>query len=192
MSIRQQVRDVYSEVADEPSKKQPFPCGEWFAASVGYPQEVLDALPDQVKASFTGVSNIAIVAEISECSTVLDLGCGAGLDSFVTAGRVGPGGHVIGLDFSRAMVRKAGASAQDLGIQNLDFLAGDAESLPIASESVDVVLVNGIFNLNLDRSSIFRELGRVVKPGGQVFAAELIAIDGASAPVEAAPENWFS
>jgi arsenite methyltransferase len=105
---------------------------------------------------------------------VLDLGCGAGLDSLIAARRAGLSGKVIGVDFSTAMLDRARKAAKKACIQNASFEQTGAECLPLSPASVDVALVNGIFNLNPERESIFRELARVLRPGGVVYAAELI------------------
>ena len=122
---------------------------------------------------------------------MLDLGCGAGLDSLIAAWRVGLAGKVTGLDFSDAMLRRARGAAAEAGLDHVQFQRAEAERLPLPDGSVDIALVNGIFNLNTARAAIFRELARVVRPGGAVFAAELIL--RGSAPAEPARlSDWFS
>jgi ubiquinone/menaquinone biosynthesis C-methylase UbiE len=129
---------------------------------------------------------------LPEGATVLDIGCGAGLDSLIAARRVGPTGQVTGLDFSPAMLTLAEQSAAETGLANLKFVCGEAEKLPLADRSVDIVLVNGIFNLNPDRTAVFREIGRVTRPGGMVYAAELVL----TAPLKRRKlrrvDDWFS
>ena len=96
--------------------------------------------------AFAGVSNVSVTAAISVGATVLDLGCGAGLDSLVASLRVGPGGQVVGIDFSEAMIARARRAAAEIGANNVDFQLADAERLPLGDASVDVALINGIFN----------------------------------------------
>ena len=105
---------------------------------------------------------------------MLDLGCGSGLDTLIAAQRTGAAGRVYGVDFSSAMLERARRAAADVAPENVEFLQADAERIPLPDASIDVALVNGIFNLNRLRSELFRELARVVRPGGQVFGAELI------------------
>jgi ubiquinone/menaquinone biosynthesis C-methylase UbiE len=115
-------------------------------------------LPAVAVEAFVGVSNVAVFASLPPGARVLDLGCGAGLDSLIAARRVGPAGRVIGIDFSDSMLTRAGQAAAALGV-NVTVCRGDAERLPLETGSIDVALVNGIFNLNPARTEIFREQG---------------------------------
>jgi ubiquinone/menaquinone biosynthesis C-methylase UbiE len=159
---------------------------------VGYPPDLLADLPSISVDAFCGVSNVAVFADIPEGSVVLDLGCGAGLDSLVAAGRAGPGGRVIGVDFSASMVASARRAAAEAGVETVEFHEADAERLPIDDGSIDVALVNGIFNLNPARDAIFRELARVVRPGGVVYGAELILREPLPADVRESETDWFA
>ena len=190
--LRDLVREAYSSAAADPASKHPFPVGRAFAESVGYPGELLDAIPTTAVDGFAGVSNVSLFAEIAEGATVLDLGCGAGLDSLIAARRAGPDGKVYGIDFSPSMLDRARAAAADAGLSNLELRQADAEHLPLSDTSIDVALVNGIFNLNPNRSAIFRELARVVRPGGTVFCAELILSEPLPETERACPTNWFA
>ena len=175
-STRDAVRHAYSKVARKPEDSHPFPVGGRFAKSVGYPAALLKTIPRQSIESFSGVSNVSVFAEIDEAMTVLDLGCGAGLDAMVARERVGPRGRIIGVDFSADMVFKARQAIEEVGADNLDFVLAGGESLPLETGVVDLALVNGIFNLNPHRTRLFRELARVVKPGGTVWSAEIILV----------------
>jgi len=172
--LRQKVREVYSKAATNPKSKLPFPVGRAVAEQVGYPKELLDSLPDTVSESFAGVSNVSLFAEIPAGATVLDIGCGAGLDSLVAARKAGENGTVTGVDFSEEMIAKARESVSITSNKNIEFHNAPAESLPFQARFFDVVLANGIFNLNPLRDKIFGEIKRVLKPGGSVFAAEII------------------
>lgn len=172
--LRDQVRQAYSAAADEPRSKHPFPVGRKFALSVGYGAELLSTLPADAVDGFCGVSNVSLFAEIPEGARVLDLGCGAGLDSLVAAGRVGPTGKVIAVDFSETMLERARGAAEKHGARNVEFRRAGAEDLPVEDRSIDVALVNGIFNLNPARERIFASLARVVRPGGAAYVAEII------------------
>ncbi len=190
--IRDKVRDAYSAVADRPTETHPFPVGRAFAESLGYPAELLDSLPAVAVHAFAGVSNVSLFAEIQTGATVLDLGCGAGLDSLIAARRVGPTGKVTGVDFSDTMLDRARAAADEAQVDNLTFRKADAEQLPLSDASVDVALVNGIFNLNPARESIFRELARVVRRGGTAYAAELILARPLPAEINQSDADWFA
>ena len=190
--LKEGVRRAYSAAAAHPEFEHPFPVGRGFAESLGYPPEQLAELPAISVDAFAGVSNVAVTAEIPLGATVLDVGCGSGLDSLIAAAKTGPLGRVIGVDFSGTMLDRTRRGAAEAGLFNIEILEADAERLLLGDASVDVALVNGIFNLNPERDAIFRELARVVRPGGVVFAAELIlrGPQEASQPTDEA--NWFA
>ena len=123
---------------------------------------------------------------------VLDVGCGAGLDSLVAARRTGPEGRVTGVDFSEAMLLKAREAAAELGVENTEFREGEAQRLPLEDASIDVALVNGLFNLNRDRVSIFSELARVVRLRGTLFVAEIVLREVLEAEETRDETNWFA
>jgi arsenite methyltransferase len=190
--VRHKVRDAYSAAAVCPIETHAFPVGRQFAESLEYPAALLANLPAACVEAFAGVSNVSMFAEIPKGSVGLDLGCGAGLDSLIAADRTGSQGCVVGVDFSASMLSRARRSALEAGIGNVVFCQADAEKLPLRDESVTVVLVNGIFNLNVARQSIFRELGRVVRRGGAVYAAELILKQALPAEEQTSESNWFA
>ncbi len=191
-SLRDAVREAYSAVAERPEDEHPIPVGRRLAENLGYPRELLESMPSVSADAFAGVSNVSVFADIPPGVTVLDLGCGAGLDSLVASRRVGPNGRVIGVDFSDSMLARARRGAKELKANNVDFCRSDSESLPLENGSIDVVLVNGIFNLNTDREAIFQELARVVRPGGAVYAAEIILRESLSEEVKKNEINWFA
>jgi arsenite methyltransferase len=190
--LREGVRKAYSAAAENPLDEHPFPVGRHFAESLGYPPDLLAASPSLAVDAFSGVSNVAVFAEFQVGITVLDLGCGSGLDSIIAAKRVGTNGKVIGADFSAAMLFRARQAAMEIGIDNIGFCQADAEKLPIDDGSLDLILVNGIFNLSLDREAILRELARVVRHRGVVYAAELILHEPLPQEIRASETDWFA
>jgi len=190
--VRQAVWAAYSDAAADPEGAHPFPVGRALAQGLGYPKDALDGVPECSVVAFTGVSNVAIFAELSAGDTVLDLGCGAGLDSLIAARRVGDTGRVVGVDFSQLMLDRARSGARAAGVRNMALVLAGGERLPLRSGSVSVALVNGIFNLNPAREAIFAELARVLRPGGAVFGAELVLREPARAPRELDRLNWFA
>ncbi len=190
--LRCGVRESYSGAATNPKGRHPFPVGDDFAISLGYPKELLAAIPARSRESFVGVANVSVFAELPVGVTVLDIGCGAGLDALIAARRVGPTGQVTGLDFSPAMLALAEQSAAESRLTNLKFICAEAEKLPLADRSVDIVMVNGIFNLNPDRAGVFREISQVVRPGGMVYAAELVLTGPLKKKRLRRVDDWFS
>jgi arsenite methyltransferase len=200
--LRHKVRDAYSAAALYPDETHAFPVGRGFAQSLGYPAGLLAGFPAASVEAFAGVSDVSLFAEIRKGSSILDLGCGAGLDSLIAANRTGPEGRVVGIDFSFSMLSRARQGAAEAGMSNVVFCQADAENLPLRDESIGIVLVNGIFNLNSvpladargsdTRQSIFRELGRVVRRGGVVYSAELILKEPLSQKEQASESNWFA
>lgn len=190
--LKGRVRKAYSEAADAPLGKHPFPVGRQFAESLGYRSEWLAALPQASVEAFAGVSNVSVFAEIGRGATVLDLGCGAGLDSLIAAEKTGAGGKVVGVDFSETMLVRARQAGGEMRERRIVFCRADAERLPLVDGRVDVAMVNGLFNLNPRRTAVFSELARVVRPGGRVYAAELIAVERPGEDSEMHESNWFA
>lgn len=186
------VKKAYSSAAERPAEQHPFPVGRAFAESLGYPKEWLESLPACSVDAFAGVSNVSIYAEIPAGSTILDLGCGAGLDTMIAARRTGPAGRVIGIDFSGSMLDRARRAAREADLVNVEFRESPAEHLLLTDGEIDVALVNGIFNLNPHREAIFSELFRVVRRGGRVYAAELILTEAAIDSSPATEADWFA
>ena len=192
LKLLEGVHRAYSAAAESPQDEHPFPLGRDFAASLGYPLDLLDDLPSVALDVFTGVSNVSVFAEIPLGATVLDLGCGGGLDSLIAAQRTGVQGNVVGVDFSDAMLTRARQAVQESGLVNVMFHQGEAAAIPVETGSIDVALANGIFNLNPDRTSIFRELARGLRPGGKVYVAELILKEALAVVPKVSESSWFA
>lgn len=192
MHLRDKVHGAYSAATEHPQEEHPFPVGWKFAESVGYPPELLASLPGVACDAFAGVSNVSVFADLPVGATVLDLGCGAGLDTLIAAQRIGSTGKVIAVDFSEAMLVRARDAVVKAGTTNVEIRQADAEQLPIQYGEIDVALVNGIFNLNPARDVIFRELARVVRRGGAVYAAELILSQPVPSETRANEKDWFA
>jgi arsenite methyltransferase len=190
--LRDKVRGAYSSAAEQPKEKHAFPVGKQFAESLGYPADLLASLPSVACDAFAGVSNVSLFAEVPVGATVLDLGCGSGTDTLIAARRVGPTGRVIGVDFSTTMLSRARQAVAESGVVNVELRESDAERLPISDGEIGVAIVNGIFNLNPARDAIFRELARVIKPAGTVFAAELILSQPLPSEARASETDWFA
>lgn len=175
--IRDKVRRRFVTVALDPQAPQRHPTGPDSAKRLGYDPAEIDALPASVTESFAGVGNPLALGDLRPGEAVLDLGCGAGLDSVLAARRVGPTGRVVGVDATAEMVAKARTGAAAAGVANAAFHHGEAERLPVADGTVDVVISNGVFNLCLDKPKVLAEVYRVLKPGGRLQMADILLGD---------------
>jgi len=173
--LRSEVSSVYSRVATDPDGEFHFHRGPAYAANfLGYDAEELAALPLATTASFAGVANPHAIASMVAGETVVDIGCGAGMDLLLAARRVGPGGHAIGIDMTEAMRDRARGSAEAAGLTNVEVRQADATALPFPDASVDVVISNGVLNLVPEKEKAFAEIYRVLRPGGRLQLADIV------------------
>lgn len=189
--IKQAVKEKYSEVASNPQAKFNFPVGRKFAESVGYSGELLDKLPASMWESFTGAGNPQPYIDIKRGEKILDLGCGAGLDLYLYAQATGPEGQVYGVDISEDMIAKTRRNMETLNVQNVEFLCAAADSIPLPDGSVELVAVNGIYNLSPDKTAVMREVARVLRPGGRTVFAEIVLKAPLPEEIRKNINDWF-
>jgi SAM-dependent methyltransferase len=182
-ALRAEVRDKYREVAVHPDGEFHFHTGRPLAARLGYDGSVVDGLPDRAVESFAGVANPFSLRALQPGERVVDVGSGAGFDSFVAASQVGPEGQVVGVDMTVEMLAKSRGTAAELGLGQVSFREGLAEAMPVEDGWADVVISNGVFNLCLDKGAVFREVWRVLCPGGVLQFADIA--NGNPVPAEA-------
>jgi arsenite methyltransferase len=172
--LRDAIQEEYAEVATDPEKGFHFHTGRPLARLLEYADEWLIGIPESSIQSFAGTGNPFNLGELITGERVVDVGCGAGIDSLIAAKKVGPEGRVIGVDMTLAMLEKARQAANETGLANVEFREGYAEALPVGEGWADVVISNGVLNLMPDKAAVLEEMSRVLKPGGRLQIGDIL------------------
>ncbi len=189
-TLRHEIQKEYREVAAHPDKGFHFHTGRELAKIVQYREEWLSTVPEDVLASFAGTGNPFSMGEMKPGENVVDLGCGAGIDSFIAASQVGPTGAVVGIDMTPEMLAKGQAAAVKAKLPQLAFKAGYLEEIPVPAGWADVVISNGVVNLCPDKAAAFREIYRVLKPGGRIQIGDILVSKPVSESGKRKIELW--
>jgi arsenite methyltransferase len=171
--LRSEIQRTYADVSTQPDQEFIFPTGRAWALDLGYPQDLLARVPEASCESFAGVANPFLMEALQPGEDVLDVGCGAGMDSLVAAQMVGATGSVTGIDMTPEMVAKARGSIGEMGLGTVTVGEGSAEHLPFDDASFDVVISNGVIDLIPDKDAVFSEITRVLRPGGRIQLADV-------------------
>jgi len=189
--LRREIQSIYARVANDPSADFHFHRGPAYAAGMlDYDADALGALPDQTTASFAGIANPLRIVPLAPGASVVDVGCGAGMDLLLAARAVGSVGRVIGIDMTEAMAARAAAGARALGLDNVDVRIGDVLDLPVESESVDYVMSNGVINLTPDKVRAYSEIFRVLAPGGHFLYGDIVVATELSESIRRNIDLW--
>ncbi|MFO7952146.1 MAG: arsenite methyltransferase [Bacillota bacterium] len=189
-SIKKFVSEAYGNIASEGNSccgpPSCAPDQKAYLTGIGYSAEEIDKIPEEANLSL-GCGNPTAMAQIKEGESVLDLGCGAGADCFLAAKKVGPEGRVIGVDMTPEMIEKARESSMN----NVEFRLGEIENLPLADNSADIIISNCVINLSADKSRVFEEIFRVLKPGGRISISDIALTEELPSPIKESEQAYL-
>ncbi len=188
--IEEGIREKYVKVAVSPEGLFHYPTGRAGLEALRYDPKLIRALPEPVAAAYCGVGNPFTLGPIHSGEAVLDIGCGAGVDTIMAALMAGPSGSGTGIDLVPEMLERAQENARLAGALNVEFMEGSAEELPFSDNTFDVVISNGVFNLVVDKVKALGEVYRVLKPGGRFMLADQVLAGELPKDTQARIENW--
>lgn len=188
--LEAKVKDMYRAVAEQPHATYHFEMGRALAERLGYDPEVLDQVPQAAIESFAGVGHHFDLADLQPGEHVLDLGSGSGMDAFVAARAVGPTGRVTGVDMTPEQLAKAERLRVAGEFHQVVFTEGYIEDLPVEDGSIDVVISNGVINLAADKPRVFREMARVLRPGGRLAISDIVTRVQLSSSIVCNTDLW--
>ncbi len=191
IKIEEGIRDKFSKVAVSPEGLFQYPTGKKGLEQLEYEEDLIKKLPNEVISSYCGVGNPFSLGEIHQGEMVLDVGCGAGVDSIIAGFMVGPNGSVDGIDIVPEIIARAEKNLCLTKLNNVIFHTTTGGKLPFNDSTFDVIISNGVINLIPDKETILKEIFRVLKPEGRVMLADQVAIGSIKTDMKARLANWF-
>lgn len=185
------INEKYASVATSPEGQFKYPTGSKGLEALNYDKALTEKLPNEVASSYCGVGNPFSLGKINKGEQVLDIGCGAGVDTILAAIIVGPKGSVSGVDIVAGMIARAESNLQMMALDNVKFQQVSGENLPFSDDTFDVVISNGVINLIPDKEAALSEIIRVLKPAGRLMVADQIAAGNVQKDIKARLANWF-
>ena len=191
IKIQEGIRDKFSKVAVSPEGLFKYPTGKKGLQKLEYDEDLIEKLPDEVVASYCGVGNPFSLGEIHQGEVVLDVGCGAGVDSIIAGLMVGPQGSIDGVDIVPEIIARAERNLSSTKLNNVNFHITTGDKLPFGDSTFDVIISNGVINLIPDKETILKEIFRVLKPEGRLMLADQVAVGSIQTDLKARLANWF-
>lgn len=189
--VNESIQEKYAEFSVSPEGKFSYLIGRAGLEALNYDPGIIQLLPDRVVATYCGVGNPFTLGPVNRGETVLDIGCGTGVDTFVAAKSIGTKGTAVGIDMTWQMLVRARKNLQKISLRNVFFQKASAEDLPFPEENFDVVISNGVFNLIPDKLEALKEVARVLKPFGRIMIADQILTGVLPEDTESRIESWF-
>jgi arsenite methyltransferase len=189
--IEEGIRSKYVKVAENPEGLFKYPTGRAGLETLRYDFPLIRSLPEDVVSSYCGVGNPFSLWPINEGEAVLDIGCGAGVDTLLAAMMVGPSGKVVGVDIVSEMLQRAEENLKRTNLKNVTFKKASGEQLPFEDDSFDVLISNGVVNLIPDKTATLKEAMRILKPGGRLMIADQVMVGRLQKDIKARLSSWF-
>lgn len=189
--IESGIREKYAEVAQNPEGQFEYPTGRKGLEGLDYDNALIEKLPDAVASSYCGVGNPFSLGPIKPGQRILDVGCGAGVDTILAAMMAGPTATAVGVDIVPEMIARAESNLERMDLENVEFQNASGERLPFADGTFDVVISNGAVNLIPDKEAAMAEVIRVLKPAGRLMLADQVAAGSIQKDIRERIESWF-
>ena len=173
--LRKAIRSKYAKLISHPKGYFPYIRGKKLAKRLDYPEATINMIPEESVNAFSGAGNPFSILPFDRGMTIVDVGCGAGMDGCIAALLVGSRGRMLGFDMTPEMVDRASEASERMRLLNATFMEGYAEEIPLPANSTDLVISNGLMHLCPDKEAVFKEVYRILKPGGRIQMAEIMA-----------------